>query len=160
MRARSNPMSQANFGVRLKGVLGATRALAGAAHATMIDTEHQLVAVCTELEHARPELCRRFELDAEDVGRALTEDGAPSAETIAEPQHLPYSMSAKASLELAMHWRRELGHALVEPEHLLLGLVGEGAGRAGHLLRRRGVTVDAVAKVLRDLGSDLPHKHS
>ena len=71
---------------------------------------------------------------------------------------LPYTSRAKKVLELAMHEARELNHAYVGTEHLLLGLIAEEKGIAAQVLIDAGVTLDvARAETLRILGTEVPH---
>ena len=61
------------------------------------------------------------------------------------PIDIPFTPRAKHSMELAVEECRQLGINYVEPEHLLLGILKEGAGGTG-----RGVAI----RVLLSLGVD------
>jgi ATP-dependent Clp protease ATP-binding subunit ClpC len=54
------------------------------------------------------------------------------------------SPRVKAALMAAFSASRELGHSYVGPEHLLIGLAEEEEGLAGDLLRRYGLTAQAL----------------
>lgn len=66
---------------------------------------------------------------------------------------LPYTTRAKKALELAITEVRELDHAYVGSEHLLLGLARERGGIAAQLLDAHGGSLERLrAEVLRILG--------
>jgi ATP-dependent Clp protease ATP-binding subunit ClpC len=68
---------------------------------------------------------------------------------------LPYTSRAKRVLELAMVEARDLRHAYVGSEHLLLGVLREAKSRAAAVLLEHGLPADRVrAEVLRLLVSD------
>ena len=60
---------------------------------------------------------------------------------------------ARRVLVLAENEARRLGHSVIGPEHLLLGVVGEGEGLASKVLESLGVGLEAVrAEVLEVVG--------
>ncbi len=56
---------------------------------------------------------------------------------------------AKKAIELAMEEARRLGHGYVGTEHLLLGLIREGAGRAASILSNLDVPAEQVHRAVR-----------
>lgn len=60
---------------------------------------------------------------------------------------------AKMALEEALRAARELGDELVEPIHLLLGIIREGEGLGARLLRDHNVTVDSL---MQKMGGNKP----
>jgi len=66
---------------------------------------------------------------------------------------------AKMVLEAALQEAREMGDELVEPIHLLLGILREGEGLGARLLRDRGITIDNIMqKINSDKKSTRPGK--
>ena len=118
-----------------------------------MDTEHVLYAL-TESEVVR-EILREFKLAPEDI-RGYIEHNAPRGSFKAEKgETVKVGMSprVKAVLEAAFHAARELGHSYVGPEHLLIGLIEEPDGLAGDLLRKYGLSPQAVRqKVVKVVG--------
>lgn len=118
-----------------------------------MDTEHVLYAI-TESEVVR-EILREFKLTPEDI-RGYIEHNAPRGSFKAEKgETVKVGMSprVKAVLESAFHAARELGHSYVGPEHILIGLIEEPDGLAGDLLRKYGLTPEAVRqKVVKVVG--------
>jgi ATP-dependent Clp protease ATP-binding subunit ClpA len=62
--------------------------------------------------------------------------------------------AARRAVVLAQEEAEALGHDYLGTEHLLLGLLAEGEGRAADVLARAGVTRDSVLEHLR--GRDMP----
>ncbi|MGB9757539.1 MAG: ATP-dependent Clp protease ATP-binding subunit [Candidatus Bipolaricaulaceae bacterium] len=118
-----------------------------------MDTEHVLYAL-TESEVVR-EILREFKLTPEDI-RGYIEHNAPRGSFKAEKgETVKVGMSprVKAVLETAFQVARELGHSYVGPEHILIGLIEEPDGLAGDLLRKYGLTPEAVRqKVVKVVG--------
>jgi ATP-dependent Clp protease ATP-binding subunit ClpC len=118
-----------------------------------MDTEHVLYAL-TESEVVR-EILREFKLAPEDI-RGYIEHNAPRGTFKAEKGEtvrVGMSPRVKAVLESAFNAAREFGHSYVGPEHLLIGLIEEPDGLAGDLLRKYGLTPEAVRqKVVKVVG--------
>ena len=55
-----------------------------------------------------------------------------------------FTEEASKALELSVQAAKELGHAYIGSEHLLLGLLREGGSVAAKVLENNGVTEDAV----------------
>jgi ATP-dependent Clp protease ATP-binding subunit ClpA len=60
------------------------------------------------------------------------------------PEQQPFTMHCKKSLELAVREALRLGHTFVGTEHILLGVLAEGAGTAATVLAGTGVTRQAA----------------
>ncbi len=118
-----------------------------------MDTEHVLYAL-TESEVVQ-EILKEFKLAPEDI-RGYIEHNAPRGTFKAEKgQTVKVGMSprVKAVLEGAFHAAQELGHSYVGPEHILIGLIEEPDGLAGDLLRKYGLSPEAVRqKVVKVVG--------
>lgn len=118
-----------------------------------VDTEHLLYAL-TDSEVVQ-EILRQFKLKSEDIkgyidANAPRDEHAPKEDVDVE---ITVSPRVKQVLEYAFHDSRELGHSYVGPEHLLLGLLDEDEGLAGGLLRRYGLTSEALRqKIVKVVG--------
>ncbi|MBQ9574863.1 MAG: ATP-dependent Clp protease ATP-binding subunit [Synergistaceae bacterium] len=62
-----------------------------------------------------------------------------------------YTERAKRVIQLAHQEATNMGHAMVEPEHLLIGLLNEGGGVACQALTELGVDPENLADHIRDL---------
>ncbi|MDB5643930.1 MAG: Clp protease ClpC [Hyphomicrobiales bacterium] len=107
-----------------------------------VDTEHLLLAL-TESDVVRT-ILDQFNVSLDDLrnqilGEAKREKGAN------EPgQEIGVSPRMKDALSRAFAVSGEFGHSYVGPEHLLIGLAEEGEGLAADVLRRYGLTSQAL----------------
>ncbi len=101
------------------------------------------------------EILREFKLSPDELRRAI-EEGAPRGDRKpgGEGQvQVGVSPRAKGALERALIASRELEHSYVGPEHILVGLVEEEDGFGGEMLRKLGLTPQAVRqKVVKVVG--------
>ncbi len=77
------------------------------------------------------------------------------------PEEITLSPRAKKVLELATNSARELGFNYVGSEHILLGIIKEGASLAAQALHKRKITYDKAVKKILELmskGRQLPEK--
>jgi ATP-dependent Clp protease ATP-binding subunit ClpC len=119
-----------------------------------VDTEHLLYAL-TNSDVIR-EIFRQFKLKTEDI-RDYIESNAPKGgqKPGANEERIDVTVSprVKQVLETAFQTSRELGHSYVGPEHLLIALTEEDEGLAGEVLRRYGLTPEAIRqKVVKVVG--------
>ena len=62
-----------------------------------------------------------------------------------------YTARARAAIAAAYAYARDYGHPTVQPEHLLLGLIGAGDGVATRTLAALAVSVDALRLRIEDV---------
>ena len=62
-----------------------------------------------------------------------------------------FTERGKRVIQLAHHEALSLGHSMVEPEHLLLGIIREGGGVACQALSELGVNLDELAKRIKEI---------
>ena len=62
-----------------------------------------------------------------------------------------FTQKAQGVLNYAIRFANELGHTYIGSEHLLLGLLAEESGIAAHILKQRGVGIDAVKSAVVQL---------
>ncbi|MCW4029762.1 MAG: AAA family ATPase [Candidatus Bathyarchaeota archaeon] len=106
-----------------------------------VDTEHLLYAISNS--EVVKELYKQFGIKPEDV-RVYIENNAPQGSKEVHPQELGISPRVKRVFELSFEAAQQLGHGYIGPEHLLVGLMEEEDGMAGELLRKYGLTPEAV----------------
>lgn len=108
-----------------------------------VDTEH-LLYVLADNEVVQT-ILKQFKLSAFDLKGYLdanafagtTGNGEGNAEINISPR-------MKSALQLAIAAAQDLGHSYVGPEHLLVGLAEEEDGLAGQILRKYGLTPQAI----------------
>ncbi|WP_201829327.1 ATP-dependent Clp protease ATP-binding subunit [Microvirga zambiensis] len=107
-----------------------------------VDTEHLLLAL-TESDVIRT-ILDQFKVSLDDLRNQIVQE-SPRGD--AEPQEggeIGVSPRVKDALSRAFRASAELGHSYVGPEHLLIGLAEEGEGLAADMLRRYGLTPQAI----------------
>ena len=104
-----------------------------------IGTEHILLGLIREGEGVAAKALESLGISLEAVRQQVEEIIGQGQE--APPGHIPFTPRAKKVLELSKREALHLGHHYIGTEHILLGLIREGEGRA--------------AQVLVDLGGDL-----
>ncbi len=105
-----------------------------------VDTEHLLFAL-TESDVVIT-LLDQFKIDADDLRRQI-ETEAKRGEAAADAD-IGVSPRLKDALNRAFIASNELGHSYLGPEHLLIGLAEEGEGVAADILRKYGLTPQAL----------------
>jgi ATP-dependent Clp protease ATP-binding subunit ClpC len=103
-----------------------------------VGTAHLLGGVLSEGANLALHVLRAMEIEPQRIGRTLEAQASKGSERAGDDEPLRYSQTAANALELAVTEATSLGHNYVGCEHLLLGLVTEPEGTAGHVLRSLG----------------------
>jgi ATP-dependent Clp protease ATP-binding subunit ClpC len=147
-------MNGYNFTERVRKVLAMAREEACRLHHEYTGTEHILLGLIREGEGVAATILQNLSVELDVIPERLERIMHRGASRTSGPD-LPYTSRAKKVLELAMAEAREVGHAYVGTEHLLMGLLREEKGLAAQVLGSLGVTTDnARREMLRILGSD------
>jgi ATP-dependent Clp protease ATP-binding subunit ClpC len=123
-----------------------TRALAAAsyeAHALgheAVDTEHLLLALLGEGSVVAS--LQALGTGVQDVREAI--EGHVERGESAGPGPRPFAAGAKRVLELALRESLSRGDGIVDPEHVLIGLVADEEGVAGRVLRELGIDIESL----------------
>ena len=137
-----------NFTPRAQQVLAHARREADRFNHHYIGTEHLLLGLLklgkgvavTILENLGVELSAVRKQVEEQIGRGTE----PQAEG-----NIPYTPRVRKVLAMANREAQELNHTYVGTEHLLLGLIRDGDGVAGQILRHFGVDLEQARRELR-----------
>jgi len=118
-----------------------------------VDTEHLLYAISDS--DVVKEIYRQFKVNPDEIKNYI-EANTPKGEREVKKGEAPQlyiSPRVKNVFELAFQAAQELGHSYVGPEHLLVGLIEEEDGMAGDLLRKYGLSPEAVRqKIIKVVG--------
>lgn len=107
---------------------------------TEVDTEHLLFAL-TGSDVVRT-LLDQFKVDTDDLRRQIEQDAKRGE--VEQDTEIGVSPRLKDALNRAFIASNELGHSYLGPEHLLIGLAEEGEGIAAAILRKYGLTSQAL----------------
>jgi hypothetical protein len=153
---RGSVMNGYNFTERTRKVLAMAREEAARLHHEYVGTEHVLLALVGEGEGVAATALQNLGADLDDIREVVEEMVKKGQGTGWTGPDLPYTSRAKKVLELAMAEARELNHAYVGTEHVLLGLLREEKGIAAQVLGDAGITIEnAGNEILRILGTEV-----
>ena len=115
-----------------------------------VGTEHLLLALIKEGDGIAAQALKKLDVTYEETVTTIREISTEEAESPAGG-HIPFTPRAKRVLEDAYRETMTHGQTYIATEHLLLGIVAEGDGRAMTTLSRMGVTGDAVRNAVNAL---------
>ena len=123
-----------------------------------IGSEHILLAITTAPDSFAAKVLTGLDVDLQAArARVLTQEprGAESATS-----HMPFTASAKKTLELSLREALQLGHNYIGSEHILLGMIREGSGLGARILDELGVELararQKVVEMLSSYGGERP----
>ena len=117
-----------------------------------VGTEHLLLALIKEGEGVAAQALAKLDVTY-DEALSTVRDLTPSETEPVPGGHIPFTPRAKRVLEGAYRETMTHGQMYISTEHLLLGIVSEGNGRAMDALRQMGVSADAVRNAVNELAS-------
>jgi ATP-dependent Clp protease ATP-binding subunit ClpC len=107
-----------------------------------VDTEHLLLAL-TESGVVRTVLSQ-FKVSPDELRQQIEQETRRVDGAQEEGDEIGVSPRVKDALSRGFRASAEFGHSYVGPEHLLIGLAEEGEGLAADILRRYGLTPQAI----------------
>jgi len=140
-----------NFTPRAQQALSLARKEADRLNHNFIGTEHLLLGLIALGQGVAVAMMRRVGLDLEAVRAEVTKmvGTGPDQKVVGK---VPYTPRVKKVLALATQEAKALNHTYVGTEHILLGLLAEGDGAAGRILKELGLDVGAARQeILKEL---------
>ena len=117
-----------------------------------VGTEHVLLGLLALEDGVVPNVFKRMGVDREGVRRQIG-NWVSTFPPSRIPGRIPYTPRVKKSLRLAAREARACENAPVGAEHLLLGLVLEGDGVAGRVLRDVGFRPESTREeIIKEVG--------
>ena len=117
-----------------------------------VGTGHLLLALIKEGEGIAAQALAKLDVTYEETLHTIKELSTEETEPV-PGGHIPFTPRAKRVLEGAYRETMTHGQTYIATEHLLLGIVAEGNGRAMDALRALGLSGDAVRNAV-SLGGD------
>jgi ATP-dependent Clp protease ATP-binding subunit ClpC len=150
-------MNGYNFTDRVRKVLQLAREEAARVHHEYVGTEHILLGIIREGEGVAAAVLTNLNVDLEAIWERIEETVKQGKAGAQAGPDLPYTSRAKKVLEFSMSEARELNHAYVGTEHLLLGVLREQKGIGAQVLTEAGVTLEAArSEVVRLVATEMP----
>ncbi|MFA5839616.1 MAG: ATP-dependent Clp protease ATP-binding subunit [Candidatus Margulisiibacteriota bacterium] len=110
-------------------------------NSNFVGSEHLLLGMLREGEPAIIKTIESFRVSPAELKDQL-EDGLTLEGGVGEPgSEIPFNTQVKKVIELAWDEARGLGHSYVGVEHLFLGILREGTGLTGEILKSFGITI-------------------
>jgi ClpA/ClpB-like protein len=117
-----------------------------------VGTEHVLLGLLALEDGVVPNVLKKMGVDREGV-RQQIENWVSTFPSNKMPGPLPYTPRVKKTLRLAATEAKVSRHACVGAEHIFLGLLLEGDGVAGRVLRDFGLSPETTREeIARELG--------
>ena len=124
-----------------------------------VGTEHVLLGLLSLEDGAVPNVLKTLGVDREDIKQQI-EKWVSSFPPSRVPGRCPYTPRVKESLRLAATEARTSRHACIGAEHIFLGLLLEGDGVAGRVLRDLGLRSETLREeITRELGRNRCGSH-
>jgi hypothetical protein len=121
-------------------------------HHGFVGTEHVLLGLLALEDGVVPNVLEEMGVDREDVRRQI-ENWVSTFPPSKMTGRLPYTPRVEKSLRLAATEAKVSNQACVGAEHILLGLVLEGDGVAGRVLRDFGLSPETTREeIVREVG--------
>jgi predicted dehydrogenase len=140
-----------NFTPRAQQTLALARKEADRFNHNFVGTEHLLLGLIALGQGVAVIVLAKLGLDLENV-RKEVEKHVGSGPEQKMTGNIPYTPRVKKVLALASKEARNLKHTYIGTEHILLGLLREGDGVAGRVLKSLGVNVEQTRlEILREL---------
>jgi ATP-dependent Clp protease ATP-binding subunit ClpC len=144
-----------NFTPRAQRVIQLARREADHFNHPYVGTEHLLLGLIALEEGVAVNVLKRMGVSLEAVRLEVEKavGHGPETKTVG---NVPFTPRCKKVLQLALAEAQSLNHSYVGTEHILLGLIHEGEGVAGQVLRNLNVDLDgARAEIMKELDPDL-----
>ena len=117
-----------------------------------VGTEHVLLGLLALEDGVVPNVLKKMGVDREGVRRQI-ENWVSMFPPSKMPGRLPYTPRVEKSLRLAAREAKVSRHACVGAEHIFLGLLLEGDGVAGRVLRDFGLSPETTREeIMREVG--------
>lgn len=110
-----------------------------------LGTEHLLLGILSEPNFA-VELLEDSGIDTKSLLEEITNALKKGEER--EISELTLTPRAKRALEIAFEVARSENAELISPEHILIGVIAEGEGKAAQFLREKGVTIEKIEQAI------------
>jgi ATP-dependent Clp protease ATP-binding subunit ClpC len=138
---------QIAFTPRAQQVLAFARKEADRLNHNYIGTEHLLLAIIKLGPGVAVNVLQKMNFNLETIRKEVEKQISPDIEGKDQKMRgIPYTPRVKKILELAQKEANALKHTYVGTEHILLGLLCEGGGVAGRVLKSFNIEIEKTRK--------------
>ncbi len=139
------------FTPRAQQVFALARKEADQLNHNYVGTEHLLLGITKLGQGVAVNVLKRMNFNLETIRKEVEKQICPEDKN-QKMYGIPYTPRVKKVLELAQNEADALKHTYVGTEHILLGLLCEGGGVAGRVLKSLNVNIEQTRKeILKEL---------
>ncbi len=128
-----------------KKALEAAREIAIELNHDFLGAEHLLMGVLSN-HNLATELLEEAGINTNSIKEKVRQELIP--ESPREITEITLTPRAKRALEMAFEISRSIGDTYIGPEHILLGIIGEGESPAARILKESGVSIEKIENEL------------
>jgi ATP-dependent Clp protease ATP-binding subunit ClpA len=110
-----------------------------------IGTEHLLLGLL-HADDMAGQLLAGLGVGLDETGARVAAAGKPSRRS--PSGHIPFTPRAKKALEMSLREALQMGDNFIGGEHLLLGLLREGAGLGAEILHEHGLQLENIRRTV------------
>ncbi len=144
-------MHEITFTERVRTIPALAREEAVRRRHPSVDTGHLLLGMIAAGLGVGVAVLKQLGTDMIDVQARVDAHLAPGTTILPEGVDMPYTEMAKKTLDRAITVARDLNHAYVGSEHLMLALLHTDSGIAFQVLTEMGVTFDVARDAMLQL---------
>lgn len=115
-----------------------------------VGTEHILLAIIKEGNNLAVEAMKKMGVDLKQL-QMQVEETLEAKDGVAASSQIPFTPRARKVLDLAWKESQQLGHNHIGTEHILIGMIMEGGGKAAQLLAQSDVTLEKTRSQVTEL---------
>lgn len=138
---------------RAKQVLALSRRAASEHGWKQVEVAHLLAGILRLNQGLAVTILRNVDLEPSDLRASLEQPGTAGASSM-DALKIPYGPTIKPCLSLAWKEAKALGNNYCGTEHLLLGVLRCGKGKAVEVLRSRGLMLERARGLVKALQED------
>lgn len=143
-----------NFTPRAKKVMELAVAEARRFRHNYIGTEHLLLGLLTLGQGVAINVLVHLGANADAIRKFIEDHIGMGPEDVPFPEQVPLTARAKNVLDLAQKQAKSLGHNYLGTEHILLGILAEGASVAAQMLQKMNISLEkARSQILSELNA-------
>ncbi len=118
-------------------------------HHSEVGTEHLLLSLLLSQDSIITKIMDKLKVDTNGLKNEIEESIANKPKVYSDYEQIYYNPYAKRAIDVAIEESAKMGDRYVGTEHLLLGILSDGEGRAARLLMKYGVTSEKIYEILK-----------
>ena len=122
-------------------------------HHNELGTEHLLLSLLMSQDSIITKIMDKLKVNLSGLMEEIKESIASKAKVYTDNEQIYFNPYAKRAIDVAIEESARMGDRYVGTEHLLLGILSDGEGRAARLLMKYGVQSEKIYEILNKIRS-------